>query len=113
MLFLALGLFLLAVVFGLVILTAILQERPTHKIARFAHGAIALTALGLLVSYVMLYGGSTLLLTSVILLSLAALGGLTLLLLDLKKKSVPKWLAVIHPIIAMAGLIVLIIDVLP
>lgn len=113
MLLFAIFLFFLAAVFGLVILTAILQDRPTNKYARLLHGAIAITAVTLLVLDIVLHGASTLLLISLILFLGAAAGGVTMFLLDYQKKPVPKFIAVVHPIVALAALITLIIDVLP
>jgi hypothetical protein len=54
-------------------------------------------------------GASPLLLTSIILFILAALGGLTLFTIDMKHKPIPKFLALLHPLLAVIGLIVLII----
>lgn len=50
---------------------------------------------------------------AVALFILAALGGLTLFTLGLKKKPVPKLLAIIHPLVAIAGLITLVVSILP
>lgn len=115
MLILAIVLFLAAAVCGLVILIAILQDRPTNKIAKYLHGIFAAVALIIMVVYILTFmsSWSSLLITSLILFVLAALGGLTLFMLDMKKKPVPKVVAVIHPIIAIAGLLALIIYVLP
>ncbi len=113
MLIAAIILFIIAAVFGLVLLIAILQNRPTHKGAMLLHGSIALFAIVLVIIYMFISGSSPLLITSLTLFILAALGGLTLATLDMSNKKIPKIIAVLHPLVALAGLIVLIIYVLP
>ncbi|KTD10921.1 hypothetical protein Lgra_1887 [Legionella gratiana] len=115
MLILAIGLFIAAAVCGLILLTAILQDKPVNKTAKNLHGIFAATGIILVLVYVFIFmpSGSPLLITSSILLVLAALGGLFLFILGMKKKGIPKLVAVIHPLIAFAGLLALIIYVLP
>lgn len=113
MLIAAIILFLIAALFGLVILIAILEDRPSHKRVVLLHGVLAGSAIFLMIMYLFMAGSSPLLITSLVLFILAALGGLTLVTLDMKKKSIPKLLAVLHPVIAIAGLVALIIYVLP
>ena len=55
-------------------------------------------------------GSSPLLITSLSLFIIAALGGIALANLDMGNKKI---VAVVHPIIALAGLITLIVHVLP
>ena len=109
----AIILFIVAAVFGLINLIALLEERPTHNRVVLLHGLIAAAAIVLVLIYMFLNGFPTPLITSLILFILAALGGLTLVSFDMKKKPVPKLLVVLHPVIAIAGLIVLIIYFLP
>ena len=109
----AIVLFVIAALFGLILLTAILQDRQTNKHARLLHGAFAATALVLVIIYFLINGSSPLLIASLSLLILAALGGLTLSTIDMKGKKIPKLLAVLHPVLALIGVIVLIIYVLP
>jgi hypothetical protein len=113
MLIAAIILFFVAAVFGLVLLIAILQDRPTHKVAMTMHGCIAVLAIALIVIYMFMSGSSALLIASLILFIFAALGGVTLASFDLNNKKIPKLIAVLHPLIAIAGLIVLIVYVLP
>ncbi|RUR05885.1 hypothetical protein [Legionella sp. km772] len=113
MLIIAIVLFLLAAVFGLALLVAVLQDRPTQKAALFLHGALALAAISCVIVYMFIRGSSPLLLTSLALFILAALGGLTLATLDISHRKIPKLIAVLHPLIALAGLIVLLAYVLP
>jgi hypothetical protein len=107
MLYLAIGLFVLAAVFGLIILTAILKDQPTPKPFVFIHGGVAVTALLIVIYYIVQHQGSGPIL-SVTLFILAALGGLTMFAVDIRNKPVPKWIAIIHPLVAISGLIALI-----
>ncbi|MBX3709511.1 MAG: hypothetical protein KIT56_07445 [Gammaproteobacteria bacterium] len=108
----AIVLFIIAAIFGLIILTAILKNQSTPKLAVFLHGPIAAIALIIAIIYSVMGHTETLLITSIILFILAALGGLTLFTIDMRKKPIPKLLAVIHPIVAVIALIILIIYIL-
>lgn len=115
MLILSIFLFLAAALCGLVILIAILQDRIVNKTAKYLHGAFAAVALIILIVYVLAFmpTKSTLLIASVTLFIIAALGGLTLFTLDKSNKKIPKVFAIVHPLIALAGLVALIVYVLP
>jgi hypothetical protein len=102
----AIGVFVVAAVFGLVNLIAILQNKPTPKVSVFLHGGIAAVGLLMVVVYVMKHTPS--LLGSLTAFVVAAIGGFILFGIDMAKKPVPKWLAIIHPLIAATGLIMLI-----
>ena len=112
MLIIAILLFAIAAIFGLIILTAILQDRPTPKPAVFAHGPIAATGLILVLFYLYYGPKDSLLITSAVLFILAALGGLTLFSIDMTNRRIPKLMAVGHPILAVIALATLIIYVL-
>ncbi|MGE5693411.1 MAG: hypothetical protein ACM3YF_06485 [Candidatus Zixiibacteriota bacterium] len=107
MLIFAIALFVLAAVFGLFALLAILKNQPTPKPAVFAHGAIAAIALILVIAYTVGAVGPAPM-ASMILFIIAALGGFALFTLDWQKKPIPKPLAFIHPIAAVIALILLI-----
>lgn len=111
MLITAIVLFALAAVFGLVVLTAILKNKPTPKPAVFVHGGLAAVALLLVIIFVAGSTGASPT-TSLVLFILAALGGFTLFAIDMQKKPVPKWLAFVHPIVAAIALVLLIVFVL-
>lgn len=113
MLILAICLFLLAATFGLAILVAILQDLPANKIALIGHGTVAGIAILVMVAYLIIYGTAPLLIASLVLFLLAAMGGLTLFTMGRKKMKVPKLLVIIHPLVALAGIITLVIYVLP
>lgn len=113
MLISAIILFIIAAIFGLVILTAILKDKPTPKPFVFIHGPVAAIALIIVIINLVMQGfASPLLITSVVLFVLAAIGGLTLLTIDMTNKPIPKKIAMMHPLVAAAGLIALIIYVL-
>jgi len=111
MLLLAIGLFVLAAVFGLILLTAILKDKPTPKPVVFIHGGVAVVALSLVIFYTF-QNNWTGPITSIVIFILAALGGLTMFTMDMSKKPVPKWIAIIHPLVAVTGLVTLILYVL-
>lgn len=112
MLIMAIVLFIIAAIFGLTVLTAILKNQPTPKSYVFTHGPIAATALIIVIIYAMMGHMHPLLITSIVLFILAALGGLTLFTIDMRKRPIPKFLAVLHPILAVTALVTLIIYVL-
>ena len=106
----AIGLFVLAAIFGAVALIAILKNKPTPKPAVFIHGGVAAIALLLVILSV---AGSTgpSPIVSLALFIIAALGGFTLFAIDIQKKPVPKLLALVHPLVAAVGLVLLILFV--
>jgi hypothetical protein len=112
MLITAIILFVVAAIFGLIVLTAILKDQPTPKPVVFTHGPIAAIALIMVITYSVMGHTDPLLITSIVLFVLAALGGLTLFTIDMRKKPIPKLLAVIHPLVAVIALVTLIIYVL-
>ena len=105
----AIILFLIAAIFGLITLTAILRDRPTPKPAVLTHGPIAALALILIIIDIARGHTEALLITALVILLIAALGGFILFSLDMLKKHIPKTLAIVHPIVAVTGVIVLII----
>lgn len=113
MLIAAIILFLIAIAFGLFVLPALLEDNTSHKKAAIAHGTLAISALVFMVIYLLINGSSPLLITSLALLCTGALGGIILFIQDMKKKPVPKILLALHPLIALAGFITLIIYILP
>lgn len=112
MLIFALILFVLAALFGLIILKAILKNKHTPKPIVLLHGSAAILAILIIASYIAAGHAATLLLTSLVLFVLAALGGLVMVTKDVQGKPIPKAIALIHPLIGLAGLIVLIIYML-
>lgn len=108
---LAIGLFVVAACFGLAVLIKILKDKSTIKIAVICHGIIAATGLGLVFYYV-INNPQHSPITSLVLLTVAALGGFTLLSFDLRHKKISKILVLAHPLIAICGLVSLIFFVM-
>src|SRR5437868_6112650 len=107
MIFTALIFFLITAVLGLVNLAAILKNKRAPLVVLFAHGVFAGIALLVLATYIIVQKSSFLLLTSLILFVLAALGGFSLLIFAAYKKPAPKAVILIHPLVALTGLILL------
>ena len=101
------GLFALGALIGMYLLALVLQKKETPKFVAFIHGAFVAVALIMLIIYSMNNGPG--LMESIVLFVMAALGGLILITRDLTGKPIPRWLAVGHGLIAIAGFIFLIV----
>jgi hypothetical protein len=101
--------FLFAAIFGAVLLTKVLKDHPTPKPVAVIHGAIASIALLMLIVYVINGHTAPLLIASLVIFVIAALGGFTMFIIDISKKPIPKVAAVFHPLLAISGVILLII----
>jgi hypothetical protein len=111
MLYLAIALFALAAIFGLIIFKNWLTSAHTSRGVVYAHGIFAAIALVLLLVFVLRNPVNTLQL-SVGLFVVAALGGFYMFFRDLRGKFSPMWLAVVHALIAVAGFGALILYVI-
>lgn len=109
MLIISVILFLIAAVFGLINLSSVLKNRRAPSLAVLAHGSFAVIALFILIAVIASGHTSTLLISSLGLFILAALGGFTLLSFDLRNRPIPKMLALGHPIFAIIAIILLIL----
>ena len=109
MLVIAVIFFLLAGFLGTFLLAAILKNKPTSKPIVFMHGSVAGIALLIFAVYLALGHATPLLITSLVLFILAALGGLTMFALDTSGKPVPKMLALGHPMLAVTSLVLLLV----
>ena len=111
----AIVLFLVGAIFGLIVLTQLLKGKPSPKPAVYVHGLLVATGLILVILVVTggtptgAAGGPT---GALLVLVVAALGGLTLFILDQSKKSMPRPLLILHPTIAVIGVIMLIYFIL-
>jgi hypothetical protein len=103
-LYVIISLFALGAIIGLYLLALVLQKKETPKFVAFIHGAFVATALVLLIIYNSKHPGLT---ESVVLFLIAATGGLVLITRDLTGKSLPRWLALAHGLIAVIGFIFL------
>ncbi len=99
----SISLFIIAAGFGLVVLTSILQNKPTPKFFVYAHGAIAGLALLILLYYMATHPSNSPI-VSLLFFLVAAFGGFIMYFIDIQGKPVPKWLALIHPVIALVAL---------
>ncbi|MCW3103114.1 MAG: hypothetical protein JWO09_1554 [Bacteroidetes bacterium] len=95
------GLFALGAIIGIYLLTLVLQDKETPKAAAFVHGLFVVPAVIMLIVYITKNTPSPV--ESLVLFIIAALGGLVLIYRDLTGKKIPKWLAVVHGLAAVAG----------
>lgn len=101
--------FCIAAFLGTFLLRSILKNKRTYKPVVFMHGSVAGLALLVFATYIALGHIEPMLITSIVLFVLAALGGLMMFTLDTSGKKVPKVIAIGHSIVALSGLIVLIV----
>ncbi len=111
MLLIAVILFLIAAGFGAVVLLSILQDKPTPKRFVYTHGSIAAIALLIVIYYVLVHPTNAPI-ASLVLFLIAAAGGFTLFFIDMTGKRIPKWLALLHPLIAIIAVLALVIFIL-
>ncbi len=104
--------FIVALVFGILVLTQIWQNKPTPKLLVVCHGFAGILGLGILWIHILNGNDAHLLLISAVLFSIAVLGGFILFTLDLTHHRIPKILALVHPLIALSALIVLVVYLL-
>jgi hypothetical protein len=102
----AIGFFALAAILGMLLLGFVLKGKHTPKAIVFTHGPLAAIGLLLLVIYCISAPGP---MESMILFLVAAAGGIIMVVRDLMGKTIPKWLAVVHGLVAAAGLVFLLI----
>src|SRR5262249_50003778 len=107
----AILIFIVAIVFGLNIFSSAFNGKPTPKVYVYWHGPIALIGVTLVLIAVYYGRHHPIIVISTVLFILAALGGVTLFTMDMLKKPLPKWLVVVHPILALIALILLVIYV--
>jgi zinc transporter ZupT len=100
-LYLSISLFALGAIIGTYLLSFVLQKKEIPKLFAFIHGAFVVIAFILLIHYG--YQHEAGLIESIILFVVAALGGITLIIRDVTGKSLPKWLAISHGLIAVTG----------
>ena len=106
MLITSIVIFAVAAVMGLIVITALLKDKPTPKPAVFAHGALAAVALVLVIVLAVNNPGHSPM-PSIVLFVIAAIGGFVLFARDMSKKPGPKVLAVVHALAAVVGFLIL------
>lgn len=90
----------------MVLLSYVLREKETPKGAVITHGLFAVVGLILLILYAVNQPGP---IESIVLFVIAALGGVVMLVRDLSGKKIPKWLGVLHGLLAVSGFIFLLV----
>ena len=98
------GLFALGAVLGMYLLSFVIGKKETPKFVAVIHGVFVAAALILLMVFNSKNPG---LLDSIILFVIAALGGIVLFIRDITGKSLPRWLALLHAVVAVGGFVVL------
>jgi NAD/NADP transhydrogenase beta subunit len=106
MLYATIVLFALAAVVGFIILKNWLTSAETSRTTVYLHGVFAALALVLLVVYAF-QNPANYPKASIILFVIGALLGFYMFAEDLRKKFSPTWLAVVHALFGVAGLLVL------
>jgi len=99
--------FILAILFGILLLTYVEQGVKTPRLLTHTHGACAIIGL---ISVILAAFQFPLLWGSAIIFMLAASGGLYLITHDLRGKKVPKKIANYHALLAGLGFVVLILS---
>jgi hypothetical protein len=105
MLYTIIGLFALGAIVGLYLLTLILQSKETPKAIVLLHGVFVVIALVMLIIYTTRNTPGPL--ESLVLFIIAAAGGLVVAYKDFTGQKIPRWLAVVHGVIALGGFIFL------
>ena len=106
MIYLAIGLFALSAVLGLMILIKWLTKKDASKGVIYSHGIVAAIALVLLIIYAV-QNPANFPKASIILFVVAALGGFYMFFNDLRKKPSPMAVAFVHALLAVGGFIML------
>lgn len=113
MLYAAVFVFLITVGLGVGNFLGSINQITPYRSLPLLHGLLAVTGLLLLCIHIVTVGYSDFLLAILTILSLSTLGGLALLIFRLNNKRPPIILLILHPVFAIAGVILLITEVLP
>lgn len=106
MIYTSIAFFALAAILGMILLSYVLKEKETPKGVVFTHGPLAAIGLVLLIIYTVNNPGPV---ESIVLFVMAALGGVVMLVRDLSGNKIPKWLGVVHGLLAVSGFIFLLV----
>jgi hypothetical protein len=101
-------LFALAAVFGVINLVRLLASGRPPRATVYIHGVFAAVSLVLLVVYSVVHSQAAPI-VALVLFIIAALGGFTLFGVDLATQKPPKWLGVVHGVVAVAGFVFLLV----
>ncbi|RPI17841.1 MAG: hypothetical protein EHM58_07870 [Ignavibacteriae bacterium] len=105
MIYAAIAFFSLAAILGMLLLSYVLRDKETPKGIVFTHGPLAAIGIVLLIVYAL--GNTPSPVESIVLFIIAAAGGTILVWHDVKRKPIPKWLAVTHGLIAVTAFVFL------
>jgi len=108
MIFVIVGLFALAAVFGVINVVRIVAADRAPRATVYIHGAVAAAALVLLLVYAFLHAQAAPL-VALVLFIVAALGGFVLFGIALATKKPPKWFGFVHGAVAVAGFVFLLL----
>ena len=103
----AITIFGMVAIAGMYLLSLILRNKQTPKAVTIIHGLFAVLGVVLLIIYC--FKHNTDLLTSIIVFLVAAVSGIMLNYRDLTGKSVPKWFAIAHGLVAVVGFALLLV----
>jgi hypothetical protein len=106
MIYTAISFFALAAILGMTLLYYVLSNKETPKGMAITHGVFAATGIVLLIYYITDNPGP---IESLVLFVIAALGGAILFARDISGKKVPKWLAILHGLLAVSGFVFLLL----
>ncbi len=112
MLYLAISSFVLAAILGVILLMHLFQNKTSSTYVILLHGVFAVLGILFVIGHTLEnnLNDPWLILSMLI---LAALGGIALFTMKLKKKTIPKAMALVHPLIAgiaVLGLIIYLLD---
>ena len=99
--YIAITLFGLTAVLGLYLISLLLRNKSTPQGVTIIHGTMAAIALIILIIYAFKQTAGPW--PSITVFTIAAAGGFTLHYRNLTGKSVPKWLAITHGLLAISG----------
>ncbi len=97
----AIAIFGMAAILGMYLLSLILRNKETSTGIAMIHGLFAATGIILLIVYCS--GNNSGPLISIIIFSIAALGGLIMVYRKSTGKKIPKWLGILHGLTAVIG----------
>src|SRR4030095_1564558 len=97
----AITIFGMTALFGMYLLSLILRNKTTPKGVTIIHGLMASIALFLLIIYC--FGDAPGPWPSIIIFTLAAIGGFVLNYRDITGKKVPKWLGIVNGLVGGTG----------
>lgn len=111
MLWFALVMFAVAAVGGVIMAVSHFRgNNPAVPLAA-THGALAATGVGVLIAAAMAVGATPLLLASLGLFGLAAIGGLTLVSFHFRRRTLPDFLVIAHGGAAVIGFVLLLLAI--